>query len=307
MIKNFEVDLTDQNLISRTSCPICSNESKVIDTTFTINPKSKKKSDLRECLSCYHWWNDPLPSQELLNTLYQEGSEYVVPKNYKETTERNAVNNVDPLWQKVYKTSSKYSDKISSNKKDFNYLEIGVGSGQLLNFFKQKALITYGVEPGNWVVGEKKNIVKSLEEVPSEINFDMMVAHGVLEHLNDPGNTLTALFSRANENCVIHCTFPNKDALKARLQKGKWHMVRPFGHLHYFSKQSVTTLFEKAGWTVVELINCRISEESALDLAKKFDLSKKWILYRLVKSLLLGQILLGKDQWTVVAVRKNNQ
>nr|MBP6948922.1 class I SAM-dependent methyltransferase [Candidatus Paceibacterota bacterium] len=188
---------------------------------------------------------------------------------------------------------------------NFNYLEIGVGSGKLFNYFEKKANISFGVEPGSWVLGNsKKNIVPSIEKLPKDINFDLIIAHDVLEHLTDPIMMLSDLKKTSNEGCIISCTFPNKDSFKAKIQKEKWHMVRPLGHLHYFSKKSIRIMFEKSEWTILEIRKCRISENTSIDLIKNFKWSEKNILYRIIKSLLIGQIILGKDQWTVTAIAK---
>ena len=131
----------------------------------------------------------------------------------------------------------------------------------------------------------------------------MIIAHDVIEHLSSPREMLTKLYDTANTECVINCTFPNKDSLKALIQKGSWHMVRPFGHLHYFSSKSIKKIFKDSGWNVVEMRKCRMSDSSIVDLIKQFNLSKKHFLYRILKSLFLGQIILGKDQWSVTAIR----
>lgn len=296
-------ELINRELIVQTLCPICGNNSALIDNVLTMNIQSDKKVELRECLFCRHWWNNPLPSQNLLNNFYQNSSEFVVPKNYPYLISKTPDKDRDKSLKKIFCLSANYSKKISSNNKSFNYLEFGIGSGHMFNFFKQKANISYGIELGEWMFDDKKNIVSKIEQLPNNVKFDMMAVHDVLEHLNNPISILSELGKFASNDCVIHCTFPNKDSLKAKIQKVKWHMIRPFGHLHYFSAQSIKNMFKKSGWKVVKLKSCRISENNIIDLIKQFDWSKNNKLYRLIKSLLLGQIILGKDQWTAVAIR----
>ena len=283
---------SDNELIQQKNCPICFGDSRLIDTTKTINPKSERMVELRECLICKHWWNNPLPTQELLQSFYENNSEYVVPEGYSKAMLSSVANHTNPLVEKLL--------KISPVKEKFNYLEIGIGSGNLFHSFQQKANVAYGVEPGKWVVGDKQNIVPSIDNIPGGIKFDIIVANDVLEHLNNPTEMLNKLSSIVNKDCLIHCTFPNKDCLKAKIQKGKWSMIRPFGHLHYFSARSIKFMFKETGWKIIKIQNCRAGNCNAIDIIKNFDYKSKNLLFRLVKSLILGQLLLGKDQWTVI-------
>lgn len=295
--------IEDHKLLEQKNCPICFGvKTYLVDTVITIHPNSKRKIELLGCTTCCHWWHSPAPSQDLLDTFYQNGSEYVVPKNYGVTMPMPSPRD-KKLWEEIFTSVSKYSNKITLNGKQFNYLELGVGSGGLFNFFKKKANLSYGVEPGNWVKNDSQTIVKHINDLPDNVKFDMIIAHDVLEHLHTPKDTLEQLGRHAQKDCIIHCTFPNKDSYKAKIQKGKWHMVRPFGHLHYFSAMSTEKMFKNAGWTILKLKANRISENNIVDLWRDFDWSSNHVIYRLIKSLLIGQILLGKDQWTVIAVK----
>ena len=111
-----------------------------------------------------------------------------------------------------------------------------------------------------------ENTISTIHELPPVVLFDVIVAHDMLEHINSPIEILTTLKKSSYKHSIIHCTFPNKYSLKAKIQKGTWHMVRPFGHLHYLSSLLVKKMFEESGWKVLELKACRISENSALDL-----------------------------------------
>lgn len=305
MSENMCADGVDESKLKKQdTCPICSHsKSNLIKEIKTINPQSDRKVELRACRACGHWWHTPLPSQELLDTFYQNSSEYVVPKNYihqmREATPRDK-----KLWEDILTSASIHSKKIGFHSRQFKYLELGVGSGGLFNFFKNHAEAAYGIEPGGWAPDGASNIYKHISELPNSLSFDMIIAHDVLEHLSTPSRMLQDLRGHANKNCIIHCTFPNKDSLKANIQKEKWHMIRPFGHLHYFSRKSTKKMFADAGWQVLELRASRISENTALDLWGSFDWSSKRVVFRLIKSLLLGQILLGKDQWTIIATCK---
>jgi len=299
MLESIDKKLTDQK-----SCPICFSCSKLVGSVLTINPKSERIVGLRECLECGHWWSDPIPTQDLLTNLYNDNSEYVVPAGYYSAMMLASMDQDNPFGEELLRLASFYSPKISFTEKNFNYLELGIGSGQLFNFFLKKANISYGIEPGKWVVCDKQNIVSEIDQLPSNVKFDIIIAHDVLEHLTNPTNMIKRLKKSANKGCIFYCTFPNKDSFKAKILKSKWSMIRPFGHLHYFSALSVKHLFQKNELEIIELKSSRAGHVKVMDAIKLFNYHDKHVFYRLIKSLLLGQLLLGKDQWSVIAMYK---
>jgi SAM-dependent methyltransferase len=226
--------------------------------------------------------------QEYLSSLYENASEFVISKGFPEKLETP---------EELTRISQAIMDSLN-REEGFNYLEIGVGSGQLFSIFKEKAELCYGVEPGNWHMMDK-NIVKDIDNLPENIHFDVIVAYDVLEHLCSPTDMMRKLRKVANHGAVIHCSFPNRDSLPAAIWRGDWEMVRPVGHLHYFSSRSIERMFEKSRWGLLEKMSCRPRNLSFGDLmmslgqrARDRPLNTTW-------HLLINQLLLGKDQWVV--------
>jgi len=75
----------------------------------------------------------------------------------------------------------------------------------------------------------------------------------VLEHLQNPIGILVALRSMAGPSALLICRFPRGNSLEAILRKGRWGMLRPFGHLHYFSLQSTKLMLHRSGWEDVSV------------------------------------------------------
>lgn len=284
--------INDNLLIDQKKCPVCFNKSRVIDIVKTINKKSTEKVFLCECFVCKHWWINPLPKQEILSSWYKNKSNFVVPPTYNGTSQHN-----------------KYAEKIFSRltnylkKPNFNYLEIGCGTGNLLKYFSKKATLAYGVEPGDWNAESDLNIVQDIDLVPGNVKFDIVVLLDVLEHVSDPNAILGKISQIVNKNAIIFLEFPNKDSLKAHIMKGKWSMVLPFGHLHFFSLKSITELCKKNDLKILAKRPIRSGNTTAFDLIRNFKFSEPNIIYRLIKSLFLGQIVLGKDQWDLILTK----
>jgi len=288
----FQVE--DNLLLDQKDCPICFGKSKQIDILGTINKGSDEMVMLRECDVCTHWWINPLPKQELLSHWYGIGSGFVIsPLNYSGTSPD------DVHSEKIFlRLTNLYKSP------DFNYLEIGCGTGNLLKFFSKTAKIAYGVEPGSWGAKDGLNIISDISLLPDNVKFDIVVLGDVLEHVSDPNDMIKKVSEVANKNAIIYMNFPNKDSMKARMMKGRWGMALPFGHVNFFSSKSVNKLCERNGLEILSKKATRAGGENAIGLIKKFDLSAPKILFRLVKSLFLGQIILGKDQWDIILIKK---
>ena len=179
-------------------------------------------------------------------------------------------------------------------------MDVGSGSGYLVEFFKVFAKESFGVEPSR--LGEKAYIVRDIADLPKDKKFDCIMIHGVLEHIFDPVDMLKKIKNISNPGALLFAGFPRGESYKARIQKNNWSMMRPVGHLHYFSAKSVETMFNKAGWKVIKRRPARLGDMNAWQILKWFPLKEKRLLYRIFKSLIVGQLLLGKDQWEVKAV-----
>ena len=209
------------------NCPICRNRSKEISKIKTINKNSDIELKLLECLECKHWFHDKSPSQKVLEELYSKNDSFVTGEFFHNTqTYPNEV--IERYTLPILK---------EIEIKNFNYLELGSGAGHLLNFFSKTANFSIGIEPSP--PRDSKNTVKSIKLLPEGIQYDIIICQDVIEHLKDPIKTLRILRKYASKDCLIYIGIPNKSCLKAKLLKEKWSMIRPFGHLHYFSKKSI--------------------------------------------------------------------
>lgn len=286
--------LEKKYLKGKSSCPICNGRSKVIDNVNTMNSNSFEILNLRECFICEHWWIDPMPDQEYLLELYKNSSEYVVSPDYAGSDELKRED-----FEKFFNNILKYLK--FKEPKELNYLEVGCRSGYLLNYFKEKVNLCFGVEPGSWRP-KGENIVSSINEIPDDIKFDIVIIKDVLEHLENPLEMMKKLRSLANYKAIIICSFPNKDSLIAKFFIGRWAMIGPIGHLHYFSSKSTDKMFKNSSWTVINKYSYW-QVKSFFDLFRNFNWNFKnpiKFLYGLIVRLFLKQIIMGKDQWRAV-------
>lgn len=259
---------------AQSTCPLCDQEAVFVSRVRNIHPEHPVELSLRRCKNCRHVWIDPLPKQSFLDYLYRQGSNSVIGVGW-ESLDRPSLTLPEHRVLAAEQTS-----------KPGQYFELGVGKGLLFEHFRSLGWECSGVEPGDWGAGIP-GVVRSLSDVP-EGAADVIVAVDVLEHVSDPIAMLKALRPLAGPKTRLYAAFPNSQSFRFMIQKEKWRMVRPLGHVHYFSKQGAVTMFQKAGF--------------CLQSARANDL---WELggVRHPKSLIFGAVQavgLG-DQWLIVA------
>ena len=219
-------------LAAQVSCPVCGSESSVDDTAFTIHPERPLAVDLRKCIRCRHGWIDPLPAQAFLNYLYGRGSRSVIGAEQAKTelTIPEAIAACEAATLPATR-----------------YLEIGVGQGLLYRHFADAGWSAAGVDPGDWAASFP-GIVRSIDDIDVDRRFDLIVAMDVLEHVRDPVAMVRRLRELAAPGARLFMAFPNRASLRAHVGKGRWRMVRPLGHLHFFSPRSARLMLKEAGW-----------------------------------------------------------
>jgi len=163
-----------------------------------------------------------------------------------------------------------------------NYLEIGAGGGGLLRHFRAMNYTCYGVDPGQWI--EDSSIVNCIDDLPNDLQYDVFVLQDVLEHILDPVGLMIGLKKMARHGSIFFCSFPCKDSRPARANKGKWVMVRPYGHLHYFSFDSAAKMFSLTGLTINDM---RLERTTSISTTFS-SLHVRRLLYEIFKG--------GKDQ-----------
>lgn len=135
-------------------------------------------------------------------------------------------------------------------------LEIGVGSGSFLAYAQAHGYSPIGCDLSAAICSKVERntgiIVHcgSLESLPHEQLFDVVVINHVLEHASDPVALLKAARTFLKPGGVLHLAVPNVAALEARLPG--WNSYEPY-HLLYFTPLTLRLAAEKAGFEIQHL------------------------------------------------------
>jgi hypothetical protein len=104
---------------------------------------------------------------------------------------------------------------------------------------------------GNYAGGFQ--VFSSISQLPGSVLYDAIVFQDVLEHVSDPSHELSQYADRVRTGAILLMTVPWSESKRARFRKAHWDMVRPLGHLHYFSKQSAKKLLESKNFEVLSM------------------------------------------------------
>ena len=257
----------------QTRCPLCDQGAVMVGSAQNIHPEHPVKFSLRRCKTCRHMWIDPLPTQPFLDHLYRRASNSVIGVGWESQRQPSLT---------LPEQRIAAAEQISTPGR---YFELGVGKGILFERFRSLGWDCQGVEPGDWGAGIP-GVVRSLSDVPQGA-ADVIVAADVLEHVSDPTATLRAVRSLAGPSTRLYAAFPNNQSFRFLMQKERWRMVRPLGHVHYFSRQSAVVMFQKAGFTVKSARANDLWEPGLVAAPKS-------LIFRTVQFLGFG------DQWLIV-------
>jgi len=256
------------------ACPICHGASSVAHDALNVHPDKAYRFRYRVCVRCRHGWIDPMPSQELLNHLYSSASGSVIGVGW-----------TDMKSPRLTVPEQLVLDREMTPKSGpKQYFELGVGKGLLYRQFLNAGWLCRGVEPGTWG-RELCGVEPHLNSIPNSLSAELVVALDVLEHIADPISTLRQLRKLAADGARLYCAMPNRQSLRATIGRTRWRMLRPLGHVNYWSRESVIEAFAKSRFTIEELIKTdlweprpiRTLKEAAAAAIEHLGLGDQWI------------------------------
>jgi len=215
-----------------------------------------------------------MPSQGLLSFLYSKASPSVIGSEWS-TVE------APPLSRPARVVVETELGRSIPAKR---YFELGIGKGELYKRFIAAGWHCSGVEPGSW--GRAfLDVYRDMGDVPTSLQADVIVGLDVLEHLADPLAVLKQLRRLAAPGARLYCSVPNRQSFRARFFRTRWRMLRPLGHVNYWSRQSLTQAMQLAGFGIVKIYATDLWEprrpKTARDLVlaaiERLGIGDQWI------------------------------
>ncbi len=240
------------------SCNLCgSNNSSLLYKAIDRLHGIEGQFNYVKCNDCGLVYMNPQVIQEDISLIYPSTySPHFSRKKKKSTGLIAMLGNCFFSMAKIKKVIYKSLNNQSK------VLDIGCGSGSILNIIKNKTgSQVYGVDISeNAVQTAKKeygiNVFKGdIKEVTwTDKYFDVITAWQYLEHVNDPNKNIEIMSRLLKDNGWLILGVPNSDSLHAKWFKNKWYALDCPRHLCIWSPQTMTALLDKYGLEVQNIV-----------------------------------------------------
>jgi len=235
------------------NCPVCGRSEfslflKTKDYFFTQNDFS-----VDQCHNCGFVFTNPIPVLSELAKYYDS------PDYLSHTADSfSFTGQVYKLFRNV--NIKKKFKLISKRAEGKAILDIGCGTGELLNYFKQKGWNTTGVEPNqsarsfastNYNIGVfDENELDNFEEN----SFDVISLWHVLEHVPDLNGRMDQLNRLLKKDGLLIIALPNLDSPDAVKYGEHWAGLDVPRHLYHFTEKTFQMLANKHNMELTESV-----------------------------------------------------
>jgi len=141
-------------------------------------------------------------------------------------------------------------------KPEGTLLDVGAGSGILVEAALEMGYKAEGIEPSKWLseTARKHGLPIHLGTFPHQETpgpYDIITLVDVLEHVTNPLELMTDLRKGLKKDGILVIVTPDVKSIPARLLKYKWWHYR-VAHVGYFNKKNLALLSQKAGLQLVK-------------------------------------------------------
>lgn len=166
---------------------------------------------------------------------------------------------VDPAYEESRKQRKLQArallKRLGQFKRKGRLLDVGAGSGILVEAAREEGFQARGVEPSRWLQGqaEKRGLpVRAglLEHTKSEPVWNVITLVDVIEHVENPVGMLKEMEKRLSNDGVAMIVTPDVNSFFARLLGRKWWHYR-VAHIGYFDASTLELACGRAGLQVV--------------------------------------------------------
>jgi 2-polyprenyl-3-methyl-5-hydroxy-6-metoxy-1,4-benzoquinol methylase len=208
-------------------------EELVSDNYAITNSDYGKTGELSKCLNCHFIQctkeNDVIHFYENL-----------VDTEYETTRAQRKIQE-----QRILKLIHKFKPKG-------NLLDIGSGSGILVEAALEMGYDAEGIEPSVWLHKKAKerglpvhNGTFPMKNIDDE--YDIIVLVDVIEHVNNPKQLISEIRKKLKTEGIFVMITPDVSSFFARILKFRWWHYR-IAHIGYFNKKNLKLLTNSSGY-----------------------------------------------------------
>ncbi|MFA6078279.1 MAG: methyltransferase domain-containing protein [Candidatus Omnitrophota bacterium] len=245
MQKQIKCNLCGSNKYSVVYKTYSGDISTLDEISYTITD-NKRGTPLRlvKCAKCGLIYANPRPSMASLLANYSKM--------------------VDPLYLEEDKgrriSAQAILHELKRLKKSGKLLDVGCGTGFLLDEAKSAGWDVYGVDLSKWAIeyahkelgieNVLQGTLKNADYPPN--NFDVVILKDAIEHLTDPKETLVEIRRILKSDGILCVNTPDIGSFLSRVLRAKWWGVKQ-SHLYYFTRKSLANMLNEAGFVPVKV------------------------------------------------------
>ena len=223
------------------SCQICKGTSFKDFLSVIDHNVSGDCFNISECINCGFRFTNPRPKEETIGKYYKS-SNYISHSSSKKGL-INKIYHIVRNYQFKKKTGL-ITRRIETHEKKI--LDIGCGTGDFINYLKEKGWVTAGIETdsGARKIAEEKNqqrVFENIEKLNGE-KFDVITMWHVLEHIYDLNTFLKSIYTLLNDKGLLVVGVPNNSSYDAKFYKENWYAYDPPIHLSHFRIKDISKL-----------------------------------------------------------------
>lgn len=235
------------------NCPACKSGSLISFFKSRDYFLSNEEFLVDKCSECGLLFTNPRPGfNEILK--YYDSADYISHNSSSKA-----------ILTRIYTLARNYMlnkkcNIVSTNSKGKRILDIGCGTGEFLNFCKNKGFESLGVELNEKPREEAKKkygieIRKSVDDYLSEeAGFDCITLWHVLEHIHDLENTMYMIKKLLKPEGTLIIALPNCSSWDAIHYKQFWAAYDLPRHLYHFNKSSFSKFAEIHKFKIVKIL-----------------------------------------------------
>ena len=280
-------------------CEICGKS----DFKFLFKQRDKnldftEEFSLYQCRNCGIIFLNPQPSSKELEKYYSSEKYYSfkkIDKNSRKTKLKIFLYGLyfnqkkRNYFLRILFSPIKFMIRGTRIIKEGKILDVGGGSGQFLYEMKQLCMDVYGIEPGEFDEEKGLDIKKTtLEKAGLKDNsFDIVTLNHVLEHVNNPNETLKEIHRVLKKKGLFIVGVPNSRSLAKMVFGKNWYQLDVPRHLFNYSDKLLIRLLKENNFKII--LNRHNSRPSQFTVSLEYLLDKK--LNRFMKLILTGSFL----------------
>jgi len=221
-------------------CPACDSRNVELFKQWRL---AGKQARTYGCLSCGLLFVHPQPAQQTLDEYYAPGGGWQESRTEKSSkSPQTRTKGAAPV---MFAALDKYLP-VTVPRPGSRVFDFGCGPGTWLNSFQDAGWETWGLEPSSDDAFVRH---RRLDTIPSEPQFDLVIAYHVLEHLPRPLDTMRELARCLLPGGHFFVSVPRLDTLA--LHKQVDYCLHARHHIVGFTEACLRGLLARAGLNVL--------------------------------------------------------